>query len=435
MASAEPKDRRGVILGGILYSLIFGVLASVLLFLLSDVISWNILSEPRAALPLRLLSASLIFVALGSAFNGYFVGVKRVSSNAAVQIFGQGAKVIFSVFLVLAFGKGDVYTSVILLAFGMTVTEVLAFVMILILYLADKKKYGDWSKASPAIGQISKMALPLAFSQYFRSLLLSAEHILIPRRLMDRGESNSEALSNYGILHGMALPTVLFPMSPLSSYSGLLVPEFAEDEAKGNKERMSKITTEALNTTLKYATVVSVLVAFFAEELGYVLYDSFDSGYYIRLLAPVIPIMYLDHVTDQILKGIGEHVYSMWVNIADSCLSLLLVYFLIPRMGIMGYALVIVIMEGFNFVLSIVRLAGKIKLRVNILGAVVTPAAAALIACFVCGSIFRFNGAASSLLWVAMKLIFAISVFVFLYSFRKVVLCNIYKKKKIPKNN
>jgi stage V sporulation protein B len=198
---------------------------------------------------------------------------------------------------------------------------------------------------------------------------------------------------------------------------------------------MSKITTEALNTTLKYATVVSVLVAFFAEELGYVLYDSFDSGYYIRLLAPVIPIMYLDHVTDQILKGIGEHVYSMWVNIADSCLSLLLVYFLIPRMGIMGYALVIVIMEGFNFVLSIVRLAGKIKLRVNILGAVVTPAAAALIACFVCGSIFRFNGAASSLLWVAMKLIFAISVFVFLYSFRKVVLCNIYKKKKIPKNN
>ncbi len=433
VASAEESERRGVVLGGIIYSLIFGVLGTVLLFSLSDLIALKLLSEPRAALPLRLLSASLIFVALGAAFNGYFVGVKRVRSNAVAQIFGQAVKIIFSVFLVLAFGKGDMYCSVVLLSLGMSMTELLSFILILVLYVIDRKRYAEFSTSSPALIQVAKMALPLAFSQYFRSLLLSCEHILIPRRLMDRGESNSEALSNYGILHGMALPTVLYPMSPLSSYSGLLVPEFAEDEARGNTARMSRITAEALNTTLKYGTAVAVFVAFFAEELGFVLYDSFDSGYYIRLLAPVIPIMYLDHVTDQILKGIGEHVYSMWVNIADSCLSLLLVYFLIPRMGIMGYALVIVIMEGFNFVLSIIRLSGRIKLRINLLESVLKPAAYAITACLTCVGLFSFNGAATKPIWLILKIVFAISAFVFLHSFVNVLLCNINKKKKMPK--
>ena len=435
IASAEEQDKKGVISGGILYSLIFGIAGTVLLFSFSELIALKALSEPRAVVPLRLLSASLIFVAIGSAFNGYFVGVKRVRANATAQIFGQASRIIFSVLLVIAFGKGDMYTSVVLLSLGITLTELFSFALMLILYLRDRRKYSSESESSPAFRQVSKMALPLAFSQYFRSLLLSAEHILIPRRLMDRGESNSEALSNYGILHGMALPTVLFPMSPLSSYSGLLVPEFAEDESIGNKARMSRITEEALGATLKYGAVVSVLVAFFAEELGYVLYDSFDSGYYIRLLAPVIPIMYLDHVTDQILKGIGEHVYSMWVNIADSCLSLILVYFLIPQLGIMGYALVIVIMEGFNFVLSIIRLAGKIKLKISLVSSVVTPAVIAFISCVICDRIFRFNGAATRPIWLVLKMVFAIAVFVFLYSFKDMLLCNIHKKKKIPKIN
>lgn len=435
IASADEGEKKGVISGGILYSLIFGTVGTVLLFSFSEIIALRILSEPRATLPLRLLSASLIFVALGSAFNGYFVGVKRVRANAAAQVFGQASKIIFSVFLVLAFGKGDIYVSVVLLSIGITLTELVSFALILILYIRDCRKYSSKSHASPALRQVSKMALPLAFSQYFRSLLLSAEHILIPRRLMDRGESNSEALSNYGILHGMALPTVLFPMSPLSSYSGLLVPEFAEDESRGNRDRMSRITAEALSATLKYGAVVSVFVAFFAEELGYVLYDSFDSGYYIRLLSPVIPIMYLDHVTDQILKGIGEHVYSMWVNIADSCLSLLLVYFLIPELGIMGYALVIVIMEGFNFVLSIIRLAGKIKLKINFISSVVTPAVTAFVSCVVCDGIFCFNGAVTSPIWLILKIIFSLAAFVFLYSFKNVLLCNIHKKKKIQKIN
>lgn len=465
VAAARDGEEKGILYSALLYSAVFGALGIILLFSLSEVISLRILSEPRAVLPLRALSLSLIFVSLGAVFNGYFVGVKRVRFNAAAQVFSQCVKVSLSIALVALFGSGDVFRSVVLLSVGMTLTEMLSFILIFALYLFDSKinnatktaktpenannylhnsdkntkkseneKTSSFKNADAPLRRVASMALPLALSQYFRSLLLTAEHILIPRRLMYGGKSSSEALSSYGILHGMALPTVLFPMSPLSSYSGLLVPEFAEDEARGNSERMSRITSEALSMTLSYGACASVLMIFFAEEFGYVLYGSFDSGYYIGFLAPVIPIMYLDHVTDQILKGIGEQVYSMWVNIADSCLSLLLVYFLIPQMGILGYALVIIIMEGFNFLFSIVRLSRRVRIRLSPVKALLTPAIESLLACLLSDRLFRFSGETASPLWLFLKVLFSVCALVFLDNFVKCLLCNLHKKKKMPKN-
>jgi stage V sporulation protein B len=79
-------------------------------------------------------------------------------------------------------------------------------------------------------------------------------------------------------------------------------------------------------------------------------------GNFIRLLAPLIPIMYLDAATDALLKGLGEQVYSMRINILDAFISVICVALLVPRMGIMGYLLTIYITEILNAALSITRL-------------------------------------------------------------------------------
>jgi O-antigen/teichoic acid export membrane protein len=214
----------------------------------------------------------------------------------------------------------------------------------------------------------------------------------------------------------MALPLVTYPMSPLSSFAGLLVPEFAEDMSAGREERMRGVASRAMNLTLSYSVICAVFIFSFAEELGYVIYRSYDAGYYISTLSFVVPIMYLDHVTDSMLKGIGEQVFSMWVNITDSLLSVLLVWLLIPRMGIMGYAVVIVIMEGYNFLLSFIRLRRKVKFTLSPIRYAVFPLAVSLLATHIAGHIFLFSGSTASALWLVMKIIFALSVTIFILS-------------------
>jgi stage V sporulation protein B len=213
----------------------------------------------------------------------------------------------------------------------------------------------------------------------------------------------------------MAIPIVIYPMSPLSSFSGLLVPEFAADLAGGNRDRMSRIASEAMNMTLLYASVSAVLLYSFSEELGYALYGSYDAGYYVAILALVVPIMYLDHVTDAVLKGIGEQVYSMWVNISDSLLSVFLVWLLIPRMGILGYAVVIVAMEGYNFLLSVIRLSHKVHFKITPISSVILPGALSCLSAGLAKRLFRFGGSGVSAPWLFLKMLFALCVLVAAY--------------------
>ncbi len=435
VASAIGEDKRGevsgILKGALIYSLSFGLLASLLLYFGASFIGGHILLDERTVYSLKLLSFSLIPIALTSVFSGYFVGVKRVGFNAAVSVLGQLAKISVTVLLVgRALPYGTV-AAVAALSLGMALTEILSFSLILLEFLFDRRKEKKRSYGTPPkISPVAKMAVPLALSAYVRSVLLSVEHVLIPKRLRDRGESSSEAYAHYGILHGMAVPMLLYPMTPLSSFSGLLVPEFAEDMSGGRDLRMAYIATKALNTTLTYAALSSVFLFFFSGELGYIIYDSFDAGYYIAMLAPVIPIMYLDHVTDGMLKGLGEQVYSMWVNITDSLLSVALVWFLIPKLGITGYALVIIIMEGYNFIFSFLRLRKKAKFRLEIMKSLVIPLLCATISALVANELFCFSGKDVSVFWLIMKMLFTLSVFSAIYSVTRLKMIKGKKRSK-----
>lgn len=44
-------------------------------------------------------------------------------------------------------------------------------------------------------------------------------------------------------------------------------------------------------------------------------WKSEDAGYYLRIFSLLVPVMYMDMVTDGCLKGLGEHLWSMGFNI------------------------------------------------------------------------------------------------------------------------
>ncbi len=413
VGEGRESELGGLLRAAVLYSLTFGAVATAFLFLGSELLGSVVLSDGRVASSLKILSLSLIPVALCSVFSGYFVGVKRVGFNAVVQVMSQIFKVILTFVLVTRLSEGGVVMSVIALCLGITLTEIVALLLIFTEFLVDRHRHGRrGGEAKKQLGGVIGAALPLAVSAYARSILTTVEHILIPRRLIGRGEDNSEAYAHYGTLHGMALPLVLYPMSPLTSFSGLLVPEFAEDAAGRRFRRMERIASEALNTTMIYSALAAVFLFYFSEDLGYAVYNSFEAGRFIAVLALIVPIMYLDHVTDGILKGIGEQVYSMWVNITDSLISVVLVYFLIPPLGILGYAVVIVIMEGYNFVMSALRLKKRIRIRVDLIGSALLPAIAAIISAAITDRLFLFSGRGVEPIWLTLKILFATAIFV-----------------------
>lgn len=71
---------------------------------------------------------------------------------------------------------------------------------------------------------IIKLSGPVIFNRVLVSLLQSIETALIPMMFVLYGMSAKEALSAYGLITGMALPVVLFPVTFVNSFSMMLLP-------------------------------------------------------------------------------------------------------------------------------------------------------------------------------------------------------------------
>ena len=414
---SNARMRQGrIVRTALLYSATLSSLVMGVLLLFSRPLSTLFLGDARVAGALSALALSLLPIALSAVFSGYFVALRRVPLSAALQVLTQLLKILLTVLLLPEGASLPLATSLERLAWASVLSETLGALLLLLFALATlprgKQPKDDFRPLRPLL----RTTLPLAASASIRQALLTLEHSLIPKRLVRyEGSTLESALADYGALHGMALPLLLYPLSPLSSFSSLLVPEFAELQSTRDRRRMGAIASRALGYTVAYASVICVFLFVFAEELSCLIYKSPSASAHLFVLAPIVPLMYLDHVTDAILKGIGEHVYSMWVNITDSLLSIVLLYVLLPRLGILGYAVVIIAMEGYNFLLSFFRLRRRISLCFSLRRYFVLPLLCATASALLTSRLFLLNGSTTPYLFFFLKGVFFLAVFLFFY--------------------
>ena len=353
------------------YALVFGSFSACLLFSSSGVIGTRWLHDLRTVAPLRLFAFSLPAIALSSCFAGYFVAVRRVFLSAPVQI----AEEILRVLLTIALLRRTVGTEQALIALALSglIADLISATALGALFLHDRRRLPTTSAALPLADnslasvnhRLLSITLPVAFSAYARSGLITLEHLLIPIGLKSYGMAHADALASYGTLHSMAVPLLLFPSAIIASFGGLLVPELTEAMVRGETKRIRHMVGLSLSLSLIFAVGCSAVMFGFSRELGMLFYRSESAGTYIRALAPLVPVMYLDGATDAALKGLGEQLYSMKVNILDALLSVVLVRLLLPTLGIDGYVITIYITELLNAILSIFRLFRVTHLRLD----------------------------------------------------------------------
>ncbi len=377
----------------IIYSLSFGTGTAFLLLILANPIAVLCLSDARAVTPLRIMSVSLPVIAVSSALSGYFSAVRRVWKSAAVQAAEQALK-IFGVAALLTplLPMGTEYACI-AIVLGGAVAEVLSFTLYAVFYHFEKKKYGKAPigriESNKLNSKIFTIALPIAFSAYIRSGLTTVEHVLIPLGLREFGLDAASALESYGILSGMVLPVVLFPYALIHSFTGLLVPEVSGGIAAGEKRHIEYIASRVWRLTVLFGLCGCGVLAVCSKEFGRVLYSNEDAGKYILMLAPLMPLMYLDTVTDSLLKGMGEQIYTMKVNIADAAISVILVRLLVPRFGIGGYIAVLYIAELVNFAFSAARLLSKCKFKFSVLKWFALPLGLLVATSQICNFLFK----------------------------------------------
>ena len=335
------------------YALIPAFIAMTALILFSGKAA-VLIGHPDTQKCFVLYALSLPFISVSCVLSGYFTAVRQAGIYAVVSTSEQFVRMLLTALLLARFlplGAAGACTAVVL---GQCIAEVTGVMVTAVLYLC--KRSADTASCRPGIKELLKIALPDSVSSNLRSALVTVRQILIPKTLAQSGASSGQGMAAYGVVQGMALPVINFMSCIPGAFSGLMVPEIAECIARSNKKRAERLMSRALTATFGFAVVVAAVIYISAPLIGRLLYRGTQAAFYIRLLAPVIPVSYVDITTDGILKGLGLQLDSMRFNIIEAavCLSMVLVF--VPKWGIWGYVAMIFAGEILNFGLSINRL-------------------------------------------------------------------------------
>lgn len=357
LGSGRPGSVAAVIRRGELYALFFGFAAMAALYAGAGIVARRWIGDERTVLPLRLLALSLPSEGITGLLSGYFIAVGRVWKTSAEQLVRQLLRMGFTAAVLGTAAAGDEISLCAAAAFAGSAAEIAGTLLLLGIYALDRRRFALSGPAGPRLtARMLGTAFPLALSALARSALGTCRQMLVPWGLRSSGLSRTSALAGVGVINGMALPLLTFPACLPGAVAELLVPALTRAQAAGQTAALRRQVERMLRYTLLFSTLASVVFYAGAEILGALVYRSRETAVFLRILAPMVPLIYTDIITDGCLKGLGEMLRSMTYNAAEGLLGLALVWALLPRWALTGYIVTLYACEIFNFSLSLGRL-------------------------------------------------------------------------------
>ena len=341
----------------LVFSLLLGFGSSIIVLLFSNVISQNWLDSMVSSLPICMISVGLPFISVSSVINGYFSAVRKSYKSAFSQVFELLVKIIATWILLNFYAGSNVESVCFCLILADVISEVCSCCLLTFLYKKDTLKICKRHISNITFKrQIFKIAFPVSIASYVRSGLSTLKQFIIPSRLVLYGLTYNMALSEYGKINGMTMSVLMFPNVFIMSFSNLLIPEFASLSAKNYKRRILEVCRTVFFVTSLFSMVVAIFFFLFADNISLMVFKSLECADYIKILAPLILFIYPDNILDSMLKGLNKQFGVMVCNLLDLIITIAVLYFLLPVLGVTGYLLAIMISEIFNFCVSFFQL-------------------------------------------------------------------------------
>ncbi len=209
------------------FTFIMAVVLSVAVMFFSNAIA-NIQGNSLASWAYIVISPAILFVALISVYRGYFQGLQNFTPTALSQIIEQVSKVAISIILAIIFKPFGVIYSVVGAVAGITISELFAFIYLLVLYKKNVRKLNNILNKEINKVELRKLliktALPITAVSVLLPLLSLIDSVMFMQGLKLWNYSTSLITSMYGVESGIISALLNFPLVVSASLSSCLIP-------------------------------------------------------------------------------------------------------------------------------------------------------------------------------------------------------------------
>lgn len=300
-SKAEKRDRgaRNAVGAGVVACLtltlpvcaFLGLFGKKMTFLFSDANTFQVF---------RILLVGLSFTSVYAVLRGGFWGNKEFLIPAITDIAEETVMVLVGVLLLqsvsspLDGAQKAAWAVVVSYLFSFTVASVWFFI-----------RGGKISKPEKSLKPLFAAALPITAVRASGSLVSSAVAVLFPLALIRSGVTESEAMSVFGVVSGMAMPVLYVPSTIIGSIALVLVPEISEDFYKKNHTRLYANLRRGLKFSFLVACALIPFLFALGEELGAFAFSNREAGRMIRNGCLVLLPMSLTMITTAALNSMG----------------------------------------------------------------------------------------------------------------------------------
>lgn len=366
MSLGKKKEADYILYQSLFISVFLSLILTLLVRRYSVALSIYVLGDLRCAELLSTLVLTLPFSSIHNCICGYYLGQKKTKIPALAQLIEQLTRVsaVYMVYRIMQNNHAQVTIWIAVL--GLLIGELVSAIYC-VRYFGSRSHLRPTPNTIYQNRHLSKdllsLAVPLTSSRILMNLLQSVESISIPLCLQKYGYTNSEALSTYGVLTGMALPCILLPTAVTNSVSTMLLPTVAEIQAEDNLSKLKGLIRRVIFFGFALGAVCGIAFLLFGSLAGRILFDSTLAGDFMRTLAWICPFMYMNTTLLSILNGLGKANSSFINNVCGLAIRISSVWFGIGMFGMNGYLWGLLISQLLVSVLCISQLGLYIEKR------------------------------------------------------------------------
>ena len=392
MSRNDETDARRVFKVAIGFLSVVGLVGTLILFVFSRQLA-ELVHIPDASLGIAVIAPAVFFVALSSAYRGYFQGRQNMYPTAFSEVIESSGKMVIGLVGAWFFmnmtvdgtlGRAVDFASRRILSehaktvfastgaiFGVTSGTLLSCLLLTVIYAVSRKR----KKLAPVIGKqrggreiltdLIKIAIPITIGASVSSLTTLIDMGTINYRLVVRPEvfdryafmfsegteffkkaveggwQGAELLSHkatslYGMYTGKALTMFNLPLTLVVALGTSVVPAISSAVALSDKKGAKRITESAVRIAVLFAAPCAVGMTVLSKEILNLLFKDYNACSVLAILAAAIIPVGIVQVTISILQAYGRVYKPVKHMVIGGIVKVLVNFFCIPYLGIDG---------------------------------------------------------------------------------------------------
>lgn len=311
LISSDRYNNKNLVSTAIIISLSIDVLIMLFLFITATFLSTNLLNDTRLTLGLLSIGFVLPFITVSNCLRSYFFAKERMYPHVITNVIEDIVKLVLIIVGIPFFlSKGIEYAIafVILSNILCEFSSIVIFLFLIPNFKCNKKEIIPKKKS---VKELLKIALPTTGSRLIGSIGYFLEPIIITFVLLKIGYSNKFIVNEYGIINGYVMQLVLLPSFFTGAISQSLIPIVSKNYINGNYTYVKNKIKQAIFICLLIGIPATILFELFPEILLKFLFNTNHGIIYIKVIAPICLLHYIQSPISSSLQAMNKAKTSM----------------------------------------------------------------------------------------------------------------------------